>query len=42
MEILPYERSGGQHQTGLAARDPAPPKGHATNKKKPKCTSRKR
>lgn len=33
---------GEQHQTGFAAREPAPDKGHATNKKKPKCSSRKR
>lgn len=42
MIVLSYAWSGRQHQTGLAARDPAPTKGHATNKKKPKCTSRKR
>lgn len=34
-------KSRNTNQTGLAAREP-PEKGHATNKKKPKCSSRKR
>lgn len=34
MEALPYGWCREQHETGLVAREPAPVKGHARNKKK--------